>query len=1260
MKILRIGGRNLASLADEFSIDFTAEPLASAGLFAISGPTGAGKSTLLDALCLALYDRTPRLVRATGKTPDAGDTISSDDTRTLLRRGMAEGHAEVDFEGSDGKAYRARWSVRRARTKAAGALQATAMSLSSLPGLQPIGGTKTEVKAEIEQRIGLSFDQFTRAVLLAQNEFATFLKSQDDERGQLLETLTGSTVYSEISKRAHERAKLELQRLQALQARLADQQPLSAEARAEAELRSTAAEEALAQIDLRKSAAEARLRWRLQADQLAQDIAAAHHKIAGCKATLDEAAPRRAALQSVEAAQEARPLAEEVARLDAQAASVHTALQRSEQDAAAANEAQQTLAAQSQEHAARLQAAEQARRDAGPGLDQAKALDARIGAMLPAHQQSKAALQAASTADDDARAAVARQQTALQALNEAQHAGSEWLSQHAGWAALAREWQRWEVLFTQAEQAHDQAGKLDTDRIALQAALESASTAHASALARLAAAADQLNACEAKRQEAVAALAGIDVDALSSGRERLEGRRAALAKAERAFTDMEAARQRQRGLTQQLADLQAAQAAAEQQLAAVQQRSPALAATLAQAERSLRLAEAATGENVETLRATLEDEVPCPVCGATDHPYRHGDSRLHAMLADLQAEVSRCRAASQTGIEQEAELRTKVQASVGQQAALGAELNALDTAVNALSAQWTEAGAILDGLPENGISAWLAKELANTLTALNALAAQAQQLDSARKARDAAQAACDQAAAGHTQLQAAAASAHNTLTAQRTQLEALDARHGEARERLNGLLERIDSAFGDQAWRESWQANPAVFHERHQDQSRQWLAQQAACDERKAEMTSAAVTAGALRTAADKAAADLAAVRLAHQRNEEALHAARTARSALWDGKAVSEIEAELQAAVDAARSALNAQQEALHAAGQKKARADEALAQCRQRLADTADAQGLAAGRLVQWLSAFRQRPGAREDDPATPEALRELLAQPADAIRREREALQAMEQSLANAQSVLAEREAQAARHAALAPQPAAGEAGASDAIGDGAVADAATLQAALAAIDAERKQAHDDAAAAKFVLAQDNGRRKAAESMLADIGKQEIEERRWARLNELIGSADGKKFRNYAQQFTLDVLLGYANAHLGQLAPRYQLQRTDNPGQPSLGLLVRDQHMGDDLRSVHSLSGGESFLVSLALALGLASLSSNRVRVESLFIDEGFGSLDAETLRVAMDALDNLQSMGRKVGIISHVQEMTDRIGTRIVVQPAAGGRSVVGVQ
>ena len=112
-------------------------------------------------------------------------------------------------------------------------------------------------------------------------------------------------------------------------------------------------------------------------------------------------------------------------------------------------------------------------------------------------------------------------------------------------------------------------------------------------------------------------------------------------------------------------------------------------------------------------------------------------------------------------------------------------------------------------------------------------------------------------------------------------------------------------------------------------------------------------------------------------------------------------------------------------------------------------------------------------------------------------------------------------------------------------------------------------------------------------------------------------------------------------------------------TLALQVVDLDMLGEIRTVHSLSGGESFLISLALALGLSSLSSNRMKVESLFIDEGFGSLDIDTLRIAMDALEHLQTQGRKIGVISHVAEMTERITAQVRVLKTANGRSRIEV-
>ena len=210
---------------------------------------------------------------------------------------------------------------------------------------------------------------------------------------------------------------------------------------------------------------------------------------------------------------------------------------------------------------------------------------------------------------------------------------------------------------------------------------------------------------------------------------------------------------------------------------------------------------------------------------------------------------------------------------------------------------------------------------------------------------------------------------------------------------------------------------------------------------------------------------------------------------------------------------------------------------------------------------------------------------------------------------------------------------------------------LQQNLAQTVQELEAATEALSNLRLELSRDDDRLKASESLRLAIDQQSATAKVWAQLSDLIGSADGKKFRNFAQQYTLDILLGYGNSHLQSLTRRYRLQRIED----TLGLLVVDQDMGDEVRSVHSLSGGESFLVSLALALGLASLSSHRVKVESLFIDEGFGSLDADSLGVAMDALDNLQALGRKVGVISHVAEMTERIGIRVQVTRMAGGES-----
>ena len=164
------------------------------------------------------------------------------------------------------------------------------------------------------------------------------------------------------------------------------------------------------------------------------------------------------------------------------------------------------------------------------------------------------------------------------------------------------------------------------------------------------------------------------------------------------------------------------------------------------------------------------------------------------------------------------------------------------------------------------------------------------------------------------------------------------------------------------------------------------------------------------------------------------------------------------------------------------------------------------------------------------------------------------------------------------------------------------------------------------------------------------------KWKQLNELIGSADGKKYRNYAQALTFENLIVLANKQMKKMSERYVLKRVADWQNP-FELSVIDKFQDCDERTAQNLSGGEKFIVSLALALGLANMASRNMKIDTMFIDEGFGTLDSDYLNVALTALSNLQSEGKLIGVISHLTELKERIATHIDVIPKGNGRSML---
>ena len=311
MKILAIRGKNLASLEGEFEINFREEPLKSAGIFAITGPTGSGKSTILDAMCIALYRQTPRFNSVVNKLDieiHGKDEIKDSDIRTILRRGKSEGYAEVEFKAVDGNQYRIRWSIARANNSPTGNFKDETLDLTNLTTGERTPIKIREHKEKIPQLIGLTFEQFNRAVLLAQGNFAAFLKAGENEKGEILQTLTGTEIYSRISVMIYERFDIAKKKLADIEEKNRELEKLILSDEKFTELNNQL-------LSLQKRSEEAskeqkiliiKKEWLDRFIQITDDIEKAEKELINARQALDNDAPRVAKLQRIESVQDIR------------------------------------------------------------------------------------------------------------------------------------------------------------------------------------------------------------------------------------------------------------------------------------------------------------------------------------------------------------------------------------------------------------------------------------------------------------------------------------------------------------------------------------------------------------------------------------------------------------------------------------------------------------------------------------------------------------------------------------------------------------------------------------------------------------------------------------------------------------------------------------------------------------------------------------------------------------------------------------------
>lgn len=1283
MKILAIRGKNLASLAGEFEVDFQSEPLASAGLFAISGPTGAGKSTLLDALCLALFDDTPRLKSADGKgieLPDVGsETTLPSDRRNLLRRGCAEGYAEVDFRGNDTIGYRARWSVRRARSKSEGKLQQVEMSLLRLDDLQPVTGKlKTEVRDAITARIGLTFEQFTRAVLLAQNEFFTFLKAGEDERATLLQTLTGTDRFEAISKRAFARNKQEKEKLDAMSAELGFKLPLPPEAREQLEHERSEQKECLMECQTREKTLTNQLAWQRELELALQHEAAALTTLEASKVRHNDAENQRVELAQIERIQPAQALVAECDRLQREHEAASHKADMTKMSFKEAGEAAVDERAKLEEATRSLVRIEASTKKVAPLLTQARGIEEQIAALGPERERAARTLAATSRSLNTAQAEYAKKKSMRGCDATALEQVEGWLATHAGIAPVTEGWSKWSTLL-------EQAGEARSALVDAQAWLNQCNAHAVDAARRLPEAIELLDRRKALLAQATEAsdraaktLARFDPESMSRARNEADSKLRAVHAGERVWTDWRALHGQISEFTAQTEKHRASLVANGQRLADIAALKPVAEAEHKAAMRAWKIVFEANQASVEKLRDQLLPHTPCPVCGAIEHPYASHDPAFQAALGELEHERDHCQT-TLNALETEAlALRKDSTQREEQLANLTRQLALSSTQATRIDAQWTEIRQTLardfgiasvspDDDESDPTVAWFHALNDQLIEAQNALQAQDADYRNAQADAQAVRQAMDTARVAQEDARDALAllqtEEHKAAVAQK---EASKVTVQET-QRLESILTKLDAAqftaIENEHWRTSWQRDSVHFVEYWRVRAETMREKQAACAALKTRIASLDLECTGLERLAVNFEVQKREADAALKAIDESLTTKKDNRQAILTGLefspdtlrmmpqsppirvetlTVAEIEALFEHALETSKSA---QAQISQRAAQAEKRASELQTSLNEQQAHASTiAKSLtdATHKRDGWLTKYNSH--ATDSQALDLASLRELLSRGVEWIAAQRQMLQQLATSLSSAASVYESLKRQRELHEATRATP------------PSPVAD--TTEALLAAHEVARSEIaaiQEKLGALSGTLLRDDELRRESARLVKAIDEQTESARIWAQMNELIGAADGKKFRNHAQQFTLDILIAHANAHLHDLAKRYRLERIPH----SLALMVIDQDMGDERRSVHSLSGGESFLVSLALALGLASLSSHRVRVESLFIDEGFGSLDTETLRIAMDALDSLQSMGRKVGVISHVQEMTERIGTRIQVSKHPGGRSRIEV-